>query len=292
MAKIAESELIINDDGSAFHLHIKPEELADTVIIAGDPGRITLIASYFDHGSIEMEKESREFRTVTGKYHGKRITALSTGIGTDNIDIVMTELDALANVDFSTREIKNERKKLTIMRIGTCGAVQPEIPLGGYVFSEISVGFDGLINWYAGRDKIAMKGIEEDFMKYMQWKETLPHPYFVKSSERLTSLFKDTTIQGMTMSAPGFYGPQGRTVRLGLTYPDLVERLHNYQYEGHKFTNIEMESSAIASMAALMGHDAATVCCAIANRYVQDSNPNYVPLVAGLIEMTLNKLTQ
>ncbi|MFA7034506.1 MAG: phosphorylase, partial [Bacteroidales bacterium] len=161
MARIPESEFIINSDGSAFHLHILPEELADTVLVAGDPGRITMIASFFDKGSIEFDRQSREFHTITGKYHGRRITALSTGIGTDNIDIVMTELDALANIDFKTREVKKEKKRLTILRIGTCGAVQPYIPLGGYVFSEISVGFDGLLNWYAGREKVAMKGIEE-----------------------------------------------------------------------------------------------------------------------------------
>lgn len=292
MARIPESEFIINSDGSAFHLHILPEELADTVLVAGDPGRITMIASFFDKGSIEFDRQSREFHTITGKYHGRRITALSTGIGTDNIDIVMTELDALANIDFKTREVKKEKKRLTILRIGTCGAVQPYIPLGGYVFSEISVGFDGLLNWYAGREKVAMKGIEEAFMKYMDWKDILPHPYFVKSSPKLLKLFKDCTIQGMTMSAPGFYGPQGRTVRLKLTYPKLTEQLNKFEYEGHKFTNIEMESSAIASLAALMGHDAATVCCAIANRYVKDSEPNYQKLVEGLIIMVLNKLTE
>ena len=287
---IPSSELIINEDGSVFHLHIKPEDLADTVIMMGDPDRVNAISYLFD--SIEVEKSSREFHTITGKYQGKRVTALSHGIGSDNIDIVMTELDALANVDFKTRLPRKEHRRLSILRIGTCGALQPDIPLGGYIFSDMSVGFDGLLNWYADVDNVRQKGIEEAFIKYMNWPERLAKPYFVKSSPKLIKAFEGKAYHGITMSAPGFYGPQGRKVRAAITIPDLTTKLENFSYRGKRMTNIEMESSAIAGLSAVLGHDAATICLAIANRHAKQSNPDYKPLMAELIRYCFETLTK
>ena len=282
------SELIINDDGSVFHLHILPEDLADIIILMGDPGRVTLVAQYFD--TIEIDKQSREFHTITGTYRGKRVTALSHGIGTDNIDIVMTELDALANIDFKTRLPKKEHRRLTMLRIGTCGAAQPDIPLGSYILSHISIGFDGVLNWYRDFDKINLQDFEDAFVKHMDWPKRFARPYFVRSSEKLVEQFRSWTVKGMTVSAPGFYGPQGRSVRLPLTVPDLIPKLEGFEYEGYRITNIEMESSALAGMARLLGHDAATMCLAIANRHVKESNPDYKPLMDQLLQRALDTL--
>ena len=286
--RIAESELIINGDGSVFHLHLRPEELADNVILVGDPGRVDMVAEYLQ--DIEFRHASREFVSVTGKYNGTRITVLSTGIGTDNIDIVMNELDALANVDFETREVKENKRCLNILRIGTSGAIQPEIPLGSFVFSHISVGCDGLLNWYADRDKIAMSGIEEAFMKHSNWNKHLPHPYFVRAGEKMIEKFQDCTVKGMTIAASGFYGPQGRVIRLPLAMPDMIEDFESFRYEGEKVTNFEMEGSAIAGIAAHLGHNAGTVCCIIAHRHHKASNPDYKPQVRKLIELCLEKM--
>ena len=287
--RIPESELIINADGSAFHIHIKPEELADTVIVFGDPDRVKMFEPLFD--SIEARGQSREFAFATGMYNGKRITALSHGIGCDNIDIVMTELDALANVDFKTREVKPEHRTLTIVRIGTCGAIQPDIPLWSFILSHISVGCDGLMNWYDGRDEIALLDFEEAFKKAVKWNKHLPDPYFVRGSERLIRLFEDCTVKGMTISASGFYGPQGRVVRQGLAMPDMLEDFEKFEYKGYKITNFEMEGSALAGMARKLGHDAITVCAAIAHRYLKDANTDYKPRVNELVKLVLDKLT-
>ena len=286
---IPSSELIINDDGSVFHLHILPEDLADIVIMMGDPGRVSTIATHFD--TIELDKSSREFHTITGTYHGRRVTALSHGIGTDNIDIVMTELDALANIDFKTRRPKKAHRRLKILRIGTCGAAQPDIPLGSYILSHISIGFDGVLNWYKDGEKIFLEDFETAFVRHMDWPQRLGRPYFVRASQELVDRFSRWTVKGMTVSAPGFYGPQGRSVRLKLTMPDLIEKLESFEYAGYRVTNIEMESSALAGLAALLGHDAATVCLAIANRHVKESNPDYKPLMAQLLERALDTLT-
>lgn len=288
--RIAESELIINADGSAFHIHIRPEQLAELVILVGDPGRVTMVSSLFE--SIECSGSSREFVWATGSFNGKRLTVLSTGIGTDNIDIVMTELDALANIDFKTREIKPEHKKLTILRIGTSGAIQPDIPLGAYIFSHISIGCDGLMNWYAERDSIALKDFEEAFTRHVHWDNTLPAPYFVRASDRLIEKFRDSTYKGMTVSAPGFYGPQGRVVRQNLAMPDMIEDFESFEFAGYKITNFEMESSALAGMAARLGHDAGTICCAIAHRYHKNANANYKEWMEGLVKLALEKLTE
>lgn len=287
--RIAESELIINGDGSAFHIHLRPEELADNVILVGDPGRVDFVAEYLEDK--EFRHESREFVSVTGKYRGKRITVLSTGIGTDNIDIVMTELDALANIDFETREPKPDHRTLKILRIGTTGAIQPDIPLGSFIFSHISIGNDGLINWYADRDKVCLSDFEEAFKEHVGWNRHLPDPYFVKASDDLIRRFEDCTVKGMTISAPGFYGPQGRVIRVGLAMPDMVEKFESFRHEGYRITNFEMESSAICGLAAHLGHEAGTVCCAIANRHLKNSNPDYKPLIRKLIELALEKLT-
>lgn len=287
---IASSELIINPDGSIFHLHIKPEELADTVILVGDPGRVEMVASFFE--TREAEAESREFRFVTGTYRGKRITALSTGIGCDNIDIVVNELDALANIDFQTREIKKEHRKLNLLRIGTCGAIQPDIPLGSFVFSEISVGCDGLLNWYADRDRIAEKDFETPFMEHCRWAPYLPVPYFVRAADGLLERFRNRTILGVTISASGFYGPQGRVLRQGLAMPDMIQDFESFRHNGYRITNFEMEGSALAGLASHLGHDAATVCCVIANRHLGESNTDYKPRVRELIQLSLDCLTE
>ena len=288
--RIPESELIINADGSAFHLHIKPCQLADTVILVGDPGRVAMVKGYFE--SVECEGASREFVWATGLYNSKRVTCLSTGIGTDNIDIVMTELDALANIDFETREIKPVHKSLDILRIGTCGAIQPEIPLGGYIFSHISIGCDGLLNWYADRDSIALLDFEKAFVDHVGWDSRLPAPYFVRAGQKMTDKFADCTYKGMTVSASGFYGPQGRVVRQGLAMPRMLEDFESFEYQGFKITNFEMESSAVAGMSLRLGHNAGTVCCAIAHRYHKDADTDYKPRVEALVKLALERLTR
>ena len=291
--RIPESELIINGDGSVFHIHLKPEELADNVIMVGDPGRVDMIGEYLT--DIEFRHESREFVSITGRRNGKRITVLSHGIGPDNIDIVMTELDALANVDFKTREVKPEHKALNILRIGTSGALHADIPLGSYVLAHISVGFDGVMNWYANRDKVTIPAVEEAFKKHMNWAPGLPSPYFVKASPKIIDLFKDITVKGVTISAPGFYGPQGRVVRLPLAMPDMLENIESFRFseagEDYRITNFEMESSPLAGFAAHLGHNASTVCCIIANRYLQSSNPDYKPAIRKLVELAVDRMS-
>ena len=288
MEKIGASELIINSDDSVFHLHLKPEELADTVILVGDPGRVELVSSFFDR--VEVRKASREFVSATGTYKGTRMTVLSTGIGCDNLDIVMTELDALVNIDFSSRQVKKNLRSLRILRIGTSGAIQPDIPVGSYVFSHISVGADGLMNWYAGRDEISYKEMEEAFMAATGWDSHLPAPYFVGASQELIDLFADVTVKGVTISAPGFYGPQGRVLRLPLAMPDMMEKFEQFRFGDYRITNFEMEGSALAGMARKLGHRGGTVCCIIANRYHKGAEPDYKQLVEKLVVLALDKL--
>ena len=291
--KIPASELIINADGSAFHIHIRPEELADTVIMVGDPGRVDMIEEYLT--DIECRHASREFVSVTGKYNGKRLTALSHGIGPDNIDIDMTELDALANVDFATREVNPVHRTLNILRIGTSGALHADIPLGSFILSHISVGFDGVMNWYANREKVTDPEVEEAFKAHMNWNPYLPSPYFVKASDKIIRRFEDCTVKGVTISAPGFYGPQGRVVRVPLAMPDMLENIESFRFQtdgkDYRITNFEMESAPLAGLCAHLGHNACTVCCAIANRYLKSSNPDYKPQVRKLIELGLERMT-
>jgi len=287
--RIPESELIINADGSAFHIHLRPEELADTVILVGDPARVDMIAEYLT--DIEFRHASREFVSVTGRYNGRRLTAVSHGIGPDNIDIVMTELDALANIDFTTREVKPDHRTLRILRIGTSGALHADIPLGSYILSHISVGFDGVMNWYGNREKITDAQVEADFKRHMNWDPNLPSPYFVKASDEIIRRFEDCTIKGVTISAPGFYGPQGRVVRVPLAMPDMLEKIESFRFGDYRITNFEMEGAPLAGLARHLGHEACTVCCAIANRYLQSSNPDYKPQVRSLIELALERMT-
>ena len=291
--RIPESELIINGDGSVFHIHLKPEELADNVIMVGDPSRVDMIGEYLT--DIEFRHESREFVSITGRRNGKRITALSHGIGPDNIDIVMTELDALANVDFKTREVKPVHRALNILRIGTSGALHADIPLGSYVLAHISVGFDGVMNWYGNREQVTIPAVEEAFKKHMNWEPTLPSPYFVKASPKIIDLMKDVTIKGVTISAPGFYGPQGRVVRVPLAMPNMLADIESFRFseagEDYRITNFEMESSPLAGLAAHLGHNASTVCCIIANRYLQSSNPDYKPAIRKLVELCVDRMS-
>lgn len=286
---IPESELIINGDGSVFHIHLRPEELADNVILVGDPGRVDIVSEYLEDK--EFRHESREFVSVSGRYRGTRMTVLSTGIGTDNIDIVMNELDALANIDFASRMVKKEKRCLNILRIGTSGAIQPDIPLGSFVFSHISIGCDGLLNWYADRDAVSLLDYEEAFKRHVGWDSRLPSPYFVRAGKAMSDLFSDCTVPGMTISASGFYGPQGRVLRMPLAMPDMLEKFESFSFRGQRITNFEMEGSAIAGIAEHLGHNAGTVCAIIAHRYKKSSNPDYKPVVRKLIELSLDKLS-
>jgi len=270
---IPASELIINPDGSIYHLHLRPEQLADNIILVGDPGRVPVVAGFFD--SKECTITNREFVIITGSYKGKRMTAMSTGMGTDNIDIVLTELDALANVNFKTREVNPVHRTLNMVRIGTSGSMQDHITMGSYVLSEISVGFDNTLNYYAGREEISLHDFEDAFMAHMQWTPRLAFPYFVKSSEKLNALLKEFCVEGMTISSPGFFGPQGRIVRLPLADPDMNAKVTAFKHKGKVVTNYEMESSALAGLGRLLGHETTTVCYIIANRIQQTTDSNY-----------------
>lgn len=285
----AESELIINPDGSVFHLHLKPEHLADKVILVGDPGRVSLVASHFD--KIEDEVASREFRTITGFYKNKRITVQSTGIGCDNIDIVMNELDALANIDFSTRLERPEHRTLNIVRIGTCGGLQPECPIGTFVASVKSIGFDGLLNFYAGRDEASDLEYEEEFKKQVNWNPAMGNPYVASSdTELLDRIAGDDMVRGITIACGGFFGPQGRELRLPLMDPKLNEKIEAFEYKGLKINNFEMESSALSGLSTLMGHKATTVCMVIANRLAKEANAGYKNSIDTLIEKVLERI--
>lgn len=288
MRTIPSSELIINGDGSIFHLHLKPEQLADIVILVGDPGRVAMIAEYFDER--ECEVSNREFKTVTGTYKGRRMTVLSTGIGIGNIDICVTELDALANVDFATRQVKDEFRQLTLVRLGTSGAIQRDIEFGDVIFSRTSLGFDGLLSYYEGRDGVCDLALENAFVEHTNWYSKLPAPYFVNAHTELFEHFKDVTKEGITIAAPGFYAPQGRWVRLRPHDVTLNQKIESFNFEGRRITNFEMEGSALAGLAALMGHRAATICTIIAQRVAKDACTDYKPFVRRMIEIALDKL--
>ncbi|MDX9920138.1 MAG: nucleoside phosphorylase [Paludibacter sp.] len=283
------SELIINSDGSIFHLHLKPEQLADNVILVGDPGRVALVASYFD--SQEFSVSSREFNTITGSYKGKRISVISTGIGTDNIDIVVNELDALANIDFETRTEKKAFRQLNIVRIGTSGGMQPDIPLGSFLISEKSIGFDGMLNFYAGRDSVSDLEFEAAMCKHLNWNPQLAAPYVVNANlELVERIGRDDMLRGVTISANGFYGPQGRVLRIDLADMQLNDKIETFRFGKYKITNYEMEGSAIAGLALLMGHKAMTVCCIIANRRVEAANTDYKPYIEKLTKLVLDRI--
>lgn len=290
MAKIIPpSELIINPDGSVFHLHLHPEQLTDRIILVGDPARVDMVAEFFD--TRDFEVSSREFHTIGGTYGGKPIMCLSHGIGPDNIDIVINELDALANVDFATREVKDKLRRLTMVRIGTSGALQPELSLGTPVIARHSVGFDGVLNYYAGRNEIADLDMEREFCEHTGWNPLWAKPYFVEADEELVDrIGRDDMVRGITISAVGFYGPQGRELRLPLANPDLNSRIESFRYKDRRITNYEMESAPLAGLGRLMGHSCMTVCSIIANRYNNNANPNYKSGVRDLVATVLERI--
>lgn len=285
----ADSELIINQDGSIFHLHLLPEQLADKVILVGDPGRVELVASHFE--TKECEVSNREFKSITGTYRGKRITVLSTGIGCDNIDIVVNELDALANIDFSTREEKDQLRSLTLVRIGTCGGLQEYTPSGTYIASVKSIGFDGLLNFYAGRNDVCDLEFEEAFKKHMNWNSLLCAPYVIDANAQLIDrIAADDMVRGVTIACGGFFGPQGRELRIPLADPKQNEKIENFEYKGMRITNFEMESSALAGLARLMGHKAMTCCMVIANRRAKKADTGYKGHIDDLIKKVLDRI--
>lgn len=286
---IPSSELIINADGSVFHLHLRPEQLTDRIILVGDPGRVDMVASFFD--TRDFEVSSREFHTIGGTYRGKRVMCLSHGIGPDNIDIVINELDALANVDFETREVRDNLRSLSMVRIGTSGALQPDLRLGTPVVAAKSIGFDGVLNYYAGRNSVCDLPYEQALCEHTGWNPLWARPYVVDADPSLVAqIGGDDMVLGNTISAVGFYGPQGRELRLPLANPDLNSHIESFRFDGHRITNYEMESAPLAGLAALMGHKAMTVCSIIANRMNSDANPNYKTAMHDLIGTVLDRL--
>lgn len=287
---IEESELILNKDGTIFHLHLKPENIADRIILVGDQARVDTISAFFE--KIDFSTQNREFKTVTGWYNKNKITVLSTGIGTDNIDIVLNELDALANIDFKKRKIKNEKKSLNMIRVGTSGGLQKNLPVNSFVVSKKSIGFDGMLTFYAGREKFCDIPFEKAFMQFVNWKQSLPTPYVVDASEHLLSKFNSNEFRtGVTISAPGFYGPQGRILRLELAMPELNQWIEQFSFGDLKITNYEMESSALYGLSKMLGHNALTICLIIANRVSHKANESYHNIMKKLIKKVLDRLT-
>lgn len=285
----ASSELIINNDGSCFHLHLRPEQLADRVILVGDPGRVNTVAEYFDN--IECEVSNREFHSITGTYQDKRITVQSTGIGCDNIDIVMTELDTLANIDYKTRTIKDKHRTLTLVRIGTCGGLQPFTPIGTFIASVKSIGFDGLLNYYADRNDVCDLEMENAFKEHMKWNPLKGSPYVaIANPELVDQIACEDMVRGYTIACGGFYGPQGRQIRLRIEDPEQNEKVESFVYDGLRICNFEMESSALAGLASLLGHRALTCCMVIANRYSQNMNTEYKNSIDSLISLVLQRI--
>lgn len=285
----ASSELIINNDGSCFHLHLRPEQLADRVMLVGDPGRVNTVAEYFDN--IECEVSNREFHSITGTYQDKRITVQSTGIGCDNIDIVMTELDTLANIDYKTRTIKDKHRTLTFVRIGTCGGLQPFTPIGTFIASVKSIGFDGLLNYYADRNDVCDLEMENAFKEHMKWNPLKGSPYVaIANPELVDQIAREDMVRGYTVACGGFYGPQGRQIRLRIEDPEQNEKVESFVYDGLRICNFEMESSALAGLASLLGHRAMTCCMVIANRYSQNMNTEYKNSIDSLISLVLQRI--
>lgn len=289
MRIIPASELVINADGTIFHLHLKPEQLADRIVLVGDPARVTAVASYFD--TQECEVSNREFHTITGMYQGKRITVVSHGIGTDNIDIVLNELDALANIDFATRTVRPVFRQLTLVRVGTSGGLQPFTPIGTYVAAEKSIGFDGVLYFYARNEEVRDLPFEAELLRQLEWKLKGLSPYVVSADPSLVEqIGKDEIVRGVTIAANGFYGPQGRELRLSLADPALNRKIEAFQYGRYRITNFEMESSSLAGLSALMGHRALTVCCIIAGRVNKNMNTDYKNSLNDLIEKVLVRI--
>lgn len=288
---IPASELIINEDGSAFHIHLRPEQVYDNIIFVGDPGRVKLFASLFD--KIDYDVSSREFHTIGGEFRGKKVMCISHGIGPDNIEIVMTELDALVNVDFHTRKVKSEHHTLNIVRVGTSGSLQDNLHIGDFVIAEKGMGFDGILNFYRDRDKVCDLEFEREFMKHTAWNKTWAAPYTVDAdADLVASIGRDDMKRGFTIAAVGFYAPQGRCVRLPLADPDLNAKIESFRFNGRPITNFEMESACLQGLSKLLGHRAMTVCCIIAERRAQNANTSYKHRVVELGETVLNRLVE
>lgn len=287
--KILSSELILHPDGSIYHLKLHPEQLAKTIILVGDPQRVEKVSKYFD--SIEHRVSNREIVTHTGYLNNKHLTVMSTGMGTDNIDIVLNELDALVNINLETRLVKAEHTSLNIVRMGTSGALQPNIPLNSFIVSDYGLGLDGLLNFYQEGIPVVEKTLTEDFIKFTSWPEFYAKPYIVKSTPWIQGLDGADFIHGITATAPGFYGPQGRLLRLPLRQADLFDKIKQFESHNRKIVNFEMETSALYGLGKLLGHNSLTVCVAIANRESHDYNQNYKTAINNLIELLLEKIT-
>ena len=286
---IPSSQLIINGDNSAFHIHLKPEQLRDKIIMVGDPGRVSMVASYFD--SIDYDIQSREFHAIAGKYKDKDLMCISHGIGADNIEIVVTELDALANIDFQTRKVKKEHRTLELVRVGTSGSLQYDLKSGDFVIANRGMGFDGILNFYQGRNEVCDLDFENSFCDFVNWNNLWARPYVVKAdSDLVNRIGKDDMLRGNTIASVGFYAPQGREVRLKLKDPELINRIESFRFEGEAISNFEMESACLQGMAKLLGHKAMTVCCIIAQRREEDADTDYKPSVARLIETVLDRI--
>ena len=283
-----QTELLKNRDGSIYHLKLLPEDIADKIILVGDPERVEMVSSFFDR--VQLKKENREFITHTGTYAGIPVSAISTGIGTDNIDIVMNELDALVNIDLQTNEIKPQKKALQLIRIGTTGTLHEDIPLNSFMLSRYACGFDNVLNFYAGRDGVCDTGMEQAFVKHTGWSDNLHAPYFVRSSDELFNLFPEDTLNGITISAPGFFGPQGRVIRLKTMDPDLNNKLKAFRYSGLRITNYEMESSALFGLSGLLGHHAISICLVAANRATGKATEDYHEYMKDLVRFTLDRV--
>lgn len=286
---IPPSELIINDDNSAFHIHLRPDQIRDNIILVGDPSRVDIVASYFD--TIDYDVQSREFHAIGGKFKGKDLMCISHGIGPDNIEIVVTELDALANIDFKTRQVKDSHRTLNMIRIGTSGSLQEDLNIGDFVIAEKAIGFDGILNFYADRDKVCDLEFEKEFCHHTEWRSIWAAPYIVDAAPELVDrVGRDDMRRGYTIAAVGFYAPQGRMVRLKLADPDLNSKIESFRFDGRPVTNFEMESACLQGMAKMLGHRAMTVCCIIAQRRVNEANTDYKPFVRKLVETVLDRI--
>jgi uridine phosphorylase len=290
MAPIAESELILNPDGSVYHLRLQPEELAPVIIVVGDPGRVPEISRYFDH--IELKRQNRELVTHTGRIGNHRLTVLSTGMGTDNLDIVMNELDALVNINLGKREPLSSHKSLKVIRLGTSGALQSDIPVDSFVMSTYGIGMDGLLYFYAGNEKVTDKSVSDAFVKHTSWNKNLPGIYAVKASDSFMKQLGDGFIKGMTLTAPGFYGPQGRVLRLPLAFPDMNELIETFRHQGNRIANFEMETSALYGLGRMLGHETLTICAIVANRVSRTYSKDSHQAVDKLVQIVLGKLTE
>ena len=286
---IKSSELVLQPDGRIYHLNLFPNEIADDIILVGDPGRVDMIAKHFT--DIEVNRQNREIHTITGYYKGKRVTVLSTGMGTDNLDIVINELDALANIDLQNRVKKDTHRSLNLIRLGTSGALQADIPLNAFIASEYAIGLDGLLYFYAQHTKYIDTEMTARFIQYFDYSDSLPRPYAIQSSDSLLSKFQDGFVHGITLTAPGFYGPQGRELRLAVTYPEFYENIPSFNFKKHRIANFEMETSALYGLGRMLGHKTLTVCVAIANRFKKEFNDSYHDAVEKLIVEVLERVS-